>query len=293
MIQHATYTNLHYRISWGCSFAERCRCARAPCCLPWGTWAAQTRDETWASSWASSSCWYPSRSGTTAGGRTTTSATRGAAPTWETSTTGLASRTGRRARWPNHRPLPCRWWANSSLVSLSQLLMHKTKRKGEEEVTVYVCSKTYLKQQPPCFDYSAIYSESNAKNPCALQFFGCAVWNPMVGKVLLSQRVSNWFRLCVKIRAVRSNGFWFNSIFDSKGAETFWFDFDLILIRFNLQFNLIENLLSTPEKKKKKHFNRGNNPPGCQKQLAKSVVTFCRFFTCYCHSYWFFVLKIF
>jgi hypothetical protein len=34
-------------------------------------------------------------------------------------------------------------------------------------------------RQALCFDYSAIYSVSNAKNPCAQQFFGSTVWNPM------------------------------------------------------------------------------------------------------------------
>jgi hypothetical protein len=50
----------------------------------------------------------------------------------------------------------------------------------------------------PCFDYSDIYLHaSNAENPCAQRFFGCAVWSPM-GKFLLFW-ASNCFCLCVKI----------------------------------------------------------------------------------------------
>jgi hypothetical protein len=47
-------------------------------------------------------------------------------------------------------------------------------------------------------------------------------------------------------RAVRSNRFRFDSIFDSKGAETF--RFDSISIRFNLRFDSIKNLCCSAEK---------------------------------------------
>jgi hypothetical protein len=67
--------------------------------------------------------------------------------------------------------------------------------------------------------------------------------------------------------------FWFDSIFNSKGTETFWFDF--ILIWSNLQFDSIESLLWSAENFLQlwnwSIFKRGP-PSGCQKPPAKSLV---------------------
>ncbi len=41
--------------------------------------------------------------------------------------------------------------------------------------------------QAPCFNYSAIYLVSNAKNPWTQRYFGWAVWNPMW--IFLGQRL--------------------------------------------------------------------------------------------------------
>ncbi len=82
------------------------------------------------------------------------------------------------------------WWATYTSYFKAQ-----QKTKYAREWLIYYVSHVQnpdnTMTEAPCFDYSAIYLVSNAKNPCAQHFCGWAVWNFTRNFFL----ASDWFGL--------------------------------------------------------------------------------------------------
>jgi hypothetical protein len=95
----------------------------------------------------------------------------------------------------------------------------------------------------------------------------------MVCKTFVSTNSHLFALLChlgLHCRAVRSNRFQFDTIFDSKGAQTFRFDIDLIKFKIRFDRKPSQQSWKTFFNREIRQSSRGDSP-GCHKKTGKII----------------------